>query len=334
MTPDPLKTHIVHEWKHGKPLLACGFDPSGRFLYTTSEDFTMQRWVVGDGAGQKTAWPAHDSWIRDIAFFPDGKTVVTAGCDDRLIFWPVEEAMPAPIREVVAHKGWVRSVDVSPDGKLVASGGADRFVRVWTADGKLVHELTGHERDVYRVIFTPDGDHLLSGDLDGKVHQWACGSGKLARSFDAAALHSYNAGQRVHFGGVRGLAISPDSKLLACCGLHKATNPLGAVHEPLIELFDWDTGKKVRSQPAPGVKGVSWDVTFLSDGIEVTVSGGTSGGFLLFFKPAEEKPFHKFQLKNTTRDMAMHPDGITIATTHHDGVVRVSRMAAPLPAAS
>ena len=327
MTLDPKQTHVVREWKHGKPMIACCFDPQGRFLYTTSEDYSMQRWLMSDEKGEKkTAWPAHDSWIWDLAFFPDGETVVTAGCDDKIIFWPTGEATPKPIREVSAHKGWIRSVDINRDGSLIATGGHDRFVRLWSPDGQLVREFKGHERDVYSVLFHPDGKHILSGDLDGKVIQWSIADGMQVRTFDAKGLHSYNTGQRVHFGGVRGLAIHPDKSLLACCGLHKATNPLGAVHEPLIELFSLKDGKKVRAQ-ADGIKGVSWDVEFLADGSEVTVSGGTSGGYLLFFKPGEEKAYHKFKLKNTAKGMSVHPDGLTIATTHHNGTIQISRMA-------
>ena len=329
MKLDQTKTHVVHQWKHGKPLLACAFDPSGQFLYTTSEDFSIQRWLMSDAKGEKkTAWPAHDSWIRGLMACPDGKTMISAGLDDRLMFWPTGEATPKPIREVVAHKGWIRGLDINKDGSLIATGGADRMVKLWSADGKLVREFKAHERDVYSVLFHPDGKHLLSGDLDGKVHQWAIKDSKIARTFDASALHSYNKGQRVHFGGVRDMAINADSSLLACCGLHKATNPLGAIHEPLIELFDWKSGKKVRSQPSAGVRGSAWKVAFLSDGTQVIVSGGSGGGYLLFFKTGEDKPFHKFKLKNTARDMAIHPDGVTIATTHHDGYVRVSRMVA------
>lgn len=329
MKLEPSKTHVVYQWKHGKPLLACGFDPTGRFLYTTSEDFSIQRWIMSDTkAEKKTAWPAHDSWIRALAFFPDGKTLVTAGCDDRLFFWPVDDPTPKAVREVVAHKGWIRGIDINADGTLIATGGSDRAVKLWSAEGKLVREFAGHERDVYSVLFHPDGKQLLSGDLDGKVHQWTIADGKLVRTFDAKALHSYNTGQRVHFGGVRGLALNKDTSLLACCGLHKATNPLGAVHEPLVELFDWKKGTKVRAQPASGLKGSGWKVQFLDDGTEVCVTGGTSGGYLVFYKSGEEKPVHKFKLKNTTRDMAIHPDGVTVATTHHDGYVRISRMAA------
>ena len=59
-------------------------------------------------------------------------------------------------------------------------------------------------------------------------------TGAVVRKFDAGPLHTYEAGQAVHFGGVRTMGFNRDAKLLACGGLHKATNPLGAVHEPLV----------------------------------------------------------------------------------------------------
>lgn len=324
MSLDPKQTHVLHEWKHGKPLIACSFDPTGRFLFTSSEDYSLQRWSLEDGS--KVAWEAHESWIRDIAFLPDGETVITAGCDDRIIFWPVAGDTPQPRTEVVAHKGWIRSIDVNKNGTLIASGGNDHLVKLWDPNGNLVRVLTGHESHVYSVFFHPNGEVLLSGDLAGKVHQWEIQSGKLMRSFDAKDLHTYNSGQKVHYGGVRDIAISADNRTLAFIGLHKATNPLGAVNEPLVILFDWAKGESIRKQPAEGVKGIGCQVEFLADGSEVCASGGSGGGYLVFFKPADEKPFHKLKLKDTTRDMSLHPDGLQVATAHWDGHVRISRM--------
>ena len=62
------------------------------------------------------------------------------------------------------------------------------------------------------------------------------------------------------------------------------------------------------------------------EGSEVCASGGGGGGYLIFFKPTEEKPFHKLKLKDTARDMSLHPDGLQVATAHWDGYVRISRM--------
>jgi WD40 repeat protein len=323
---DPKQTHLLWQWKHGSPLIACCFDPKSRFLVSSSENYTLQRWDMP--SGKKTAWEGHESWVRDLAFLPDGETLISAGSDDTVILWNnLTSDKPTPRATIKAHAGWVRSVSVSPDGTLIASGGNDKLVKLWkAADGSPVRTMEGHEGDVYSTFFHPDGKTLLSGDLMGKVHQWEMASGKLVRTLDAKDLHTYNGGQRVHYGGVRGMALSPDGKTLACCGLYKATNPLGAVNEPLVLLFDWESGKKSKSLSANGVRGIGWDNVWLSDGSVLCASGGGGGGFLLFWKPDAEQPYHKFKLPNTARDMSLSPDGLLVATAHHDGQLRVSKM--------
>lgn len=326
MNADPKQAHVASQWKHGRPLIACAFDPAGRYLFTSSEDYTLQRWEMAGGA--KTAWPAHDSWINDIAFLPDGQTVITAGCDDRLIYWPTADEKPAPIRTVEAHRGWVRCLSVSPDGKMIASGGNDNLVKLWdAADGKLIRQFEGHPLNVYSTLIHPDGKTLLSGDQGGELRQWNIADGKLVRTFDAKELLTDNR-QGVRYGGVRGIAVSPDGKHVACCGLHKATNPLGAVNEPIVLQFDWGSGKKVRTHVASGVRGIAWQVFYLSDGTLVTGSGGSGGGYLIFWKPEGEKELHKLKLPDTLRDMDLHPDGLQLATAHHDSQVRITRLTA------
>ncbi len=95
------------------------------------------------------------------------------------------------------------------------------------ADGTLVKEMAGHEKQVYSVTFHPDGKSLFTGDLGGSVRQWDTAAGTELKKLDAAALYSYNGGQGVDFGGVRSLAVSADGKFIAAGGLHKASNPLG-----------------------------------------------------------------------------------------------------------
>ena len=124
------------------------------------------------------------------------------------------------------------------------------------------------------------------------------------------------------------MSLSPDGKYLACSGLYKATNPLGAVNEPMVMLFQWEGRKKVRSLVTDGVKGVAWRVVFLPDGTLVGASGGSGGGFLLFWKPDQDKTFHKFKLPDTARDLDVHPDGLQVATVHFDRHVRINRMTA------
>lgn len=324
---DPAQTHIAVEYKHNSPLICCRFDPLGRFVFATAEDNSIQRWTLG--SDKPAAYVGHDSWVKSLCFSRDGETLISGGCDGALIWWPVSGDKTEPVRKVDAHHGWIRFVATSPDGKLIATAGNDRSVKLWTiADGKLVREFLGHESHVYSVCFHPSGEFLLSGDLRGVVKQWKIADGSVVRTFDSKPLHSYNGGQGVDFGGVRTIAISADQKRLACGGLHKAENPLGAVHDPLVLEFEWESQKLIQSHVADNVKGVAWRVCYHPDDFLLGVSGGSTGGVLLFWKASQEKEFHRFGLPSLARDLDLHPDGIQVATAHFDHVLRISRMAA------
>lgn len=328
MPTDPTKAAVANDWAHARPLVSCRIEPSGRFAFAGSEDFTVRRFNLADGANIGLA--GHESWVKAIAFAKDGSQVITCGYDGRMIWWPVEGDAPQSIRTVEGHHGWIRAAVVRPDGTLLATAGNDLVVRLWNiADGSLVKELPGHEKPVWSLAWHPEGKFLLSGDLAGVIKQWDVETAQVARTFDAKPLHTYEGGQQVDFGGVRALSFSPDGKFLAAGGLHKGTNPLGAVHEPLVMLFDWSAGTLVRSHITEGIPGGGvWSVRHLTDGTLVAASGGSSGGILLFFKPDADKETHRFGLPNILRDMDLHPDGTRIATAHHDGHLRVTSVVA------
>ena len=325
---DPVQSHVAVQWPHTSPLIACRFDRKGRFVFASAEDNSVQRWDLA--SGNNVGYAAHDSWVFAIAFSQDGETVITGGGDGRLIWWSTATDKPEPIRKLDAHRGWIRSTSVSPNGQWIASGGNDNVLRIWNvADGALVRELSGHPGNIYSLLFHPDGQFLMSGDLKGEVRQWEVNTGALVRTFDAKTLSSTNAaGQGVDFGGVRSLGISVDKQHLACGGTHNASNPLGAVHDPIVLLFDWNSQKLLQSHVAADLKGSVWRSVFHRDGYLIGANGGSSGGQLLFWKADQAKEFHRFGLPSILRDMDLHPDGMQIATSHHDRHVRITRMAA------
>jgi WD40 repeat protein len=325
--------HVAAEWPHDRPLVTCRFDPTGKYVFCGAEDALVQRYALADGARTLLAG-GHESWVYALAFSKDGATAISGGADGKIAWWEAAAEKPAPVRSIEGHKGWTRTLAVSPDGAHLASGGNDGMVRLWNvADGKPVSELAGHGRPVYSVAFHPQGKFLLSGDLMGVVKQWDLASGKEVRAFDAAPLHTYEGGQRVDYGGVRGLTVSPDEKWLAAGGLYKGSNPLGAVNEPLVLLFNWESQKIERQQIAEGLtqatlRGLTW----VADGSLMGMSVGPSGSHLLFWKPDADKDYFRFALPGIARYADLHPDGLQVATACFDRKVRIIRLAAaPAP---
>jgi WD40 repeat protein len=189
-------------------------------------------------------------------------------------------------------------------------------------------ELPGHELPVYRVLFTPQGRTLISADLRGVVIEWDHRPGKEARRLDAGKLSKHNAGgQGIDYGGVRDLSLSADGKYLACGGLIEASNPLGAISNPAVLVFDWQTGQESKLlRPKENVLGLVWGLRFHPAGFLIAASGGNAGGHLWFWKPDQINELFKLAFPNTARDMDLHPDGMRVATAHHDGKVRLSFM--------
>ena len=325
-TVAPEKAHIAREFVQKAPLIACRFDPKGRFVFATAEDRSILRWDLE--SGKAASFNGHDSWVFALGFHPDGQTLLTGGGDGRLVWWPAADESPKPVRSIDAHQGWIRSIALSPDGRTVATCGNDRIVRLWSFDdGRKLMELPGHERPVYRATFAPDGKTLVTADLRGLVIEWDYRPGKEVRRLDAAKLSKYDAGQGVDYGGVRDVSFSADGKRLACSGLIEASNPLGAISNPAVLLFDWESGKETLLQrPKEDVKGVAWGVRFHPAGFVIAVSGGNGGGFLWFWKPDQVNEFTKLNLGNTGRDLDLHPDGLRVATAHHDGKVRLTAL--------
>lgn len=325
---DIQKARIVHDWTYERPLLAARIDPQGQFVITSGENGLLQKFSIP--AGEVQVFPqVHQSWIQGLAIDPAGKIAVSGGGDGKIVWWDLSSSPPAVIRTVDAHQGWVRTLAISPDGRLLASGGYDAKVHLFElGSGQLIRTWTDHAMNVYAVRFFPDNRRLATGDLKGVIAIRDCESDQPPVSLDGAPLHSFNEGQKVNFGGVRCLAIDPQMQYLAAGGLHKSSNPLGAVHEPLALQFSIADQKLLHSHVAEGIPGGGlWNLHYLPDGHLLGVSGGSTGGFLLFWKLGQDLTVHKFQLPALARDMDVTTNGQLVVTSHHDRHVRITTLA-------
>jgi WD40 repeat protein len=337
---EPEQTHAGAQWKHARPLTACRFDPSGKYVFTGAEDNLVTRWDIATGAATPLA--AHDSWVRAIAFTPGGDTVITGGYDGRVIWWPAAADKPEPIRKLEpAHQGWVRALAVSPDGTRLVSVGNDNLVKLWdVADGRLVAELAGHESHVYNVAFHPTDGTFVTCDLKCNLKQWDLAAGTSRRDLTAAALHKYDTTFRADIGGARSIAFARDGKQLALGGMTNCSNAFAGIGNPAIVVLDWETGKPVvQYEGKEKINGIAWGLRQHPDGFWVGLSGGGGGGWFYFWKdvpmgatsaqPADKitaQEFFKFKLPDSGRDLDLAPDNLRLAVAHADGNLRLYQL--------
>ncbi|MEX2174105.1 MAG: hypothetical protein WD872_07070 [Pirellulaceae bacterium] len=321
---DPTKTHVGPAWKHARPLTACRFDPTGKYVFTGAEDNLLTRWDLASGAATPLA--THDSWIRAIACSPSAGVVYSGGYDGRLVWWPIDGEKPEPRRKLdPAHQGWVRALALSPDAARLASCGNDKLVKVWdAADGTLIVELAGHESHVYNAAFHPTDGSLVSCDLKGVLKQWDVAAGKASRDMAATALYKYDDSFRADIGGARSIAFSTDGKQLALGGITNVTNAFAGIGNPAVVVLDWESGQPVvQYEGKDKINGTIWGVRQHPAGFWIGLSGGGGGGWLYFWKEAAAPEFFKFKLPDTGRDLDLSPDGRSVAVAHFDGHLRL-----------
>ena len=138
-------------------------------------------------------------------------------------------------------------------------------------------------------------------------------------------------------GGARDLHFKPDGTQWASAGITKVTNSFAGIQDPIIVLFDWETGKEVKQLKSAddNVKGVAWGVRFHPEGFIIGAIADKSGkGELWFYNPDEEKAFHTMKLPSAARGLDLLSDNRRIAVAHADGHVRLYSMTAATAAST
>jgi hypothetical protein len=147
--------------------------PSELLLYTVAVPWPQPQRIAN----------AHKDVILDLAFSPDGRTLVSSSYDTQVRFWNVAELKE--VRTLKEHSDSVYGVAFSPDGTLLASVAADRAVKVWdAAGGRLLYTLGESTDWLYTVAWSPDGKHLAAAGVDKSIRVWRVGTegGKLVHS--------------------------------------------------------------------------------------------------------------------------------------------------------
>jgi WD40 repeat protein len=167
---------------HEVGVLALAYGPSSApdLLASAGADGWVRVWDSDRDDPARWALPGHVGEVEDVAFLPDGRTLISAGSDGTARVWDV--VVGRLVRIFRGDAGPLQALAVAPDGRRAAAACGDGTVLVWDVrTGRRVLgplDLDGIADDV---AFSPDGSWLAAGGstrgAGGTVAVWDAASG-------------------------------------------------------------------------------------------------------------------------------------------------------------
>jgi WD40 repeat protein len=276
----------VVELNQGAPVhTSVTFSPDGNFLVTPGNDHTIRVWTTG--AWQPAAvLRGHSGRVESLKFSSDGSLLVSSSDDGTARLW--EAGTWRSLSALLRHTMPIYDLAVSPDGRYVVTTAKDSRARIWEVDpgaGDDVTQIDGSTEnglaDALPTVYSADGKLLAVRSAANIVEiREAASLRKIAElgrgnflGFSPDGKYAFKTGFKPYVRGakfdaemwntqtwekaadlpdhsdvIRGIAFSPDGRLVATVG---------------GELHVWETGTGrsiiVLNDPA-------WRAVFSPDG--------------------------------------------------------------------
>ena len=157
-----------------------------RYVATAGYDNQVILWDARTGSSIERG--SHDQLANQCRFSPDGRFLITASSDYTVRVWNVPQMrLHAVLGE---HKDDVPMAAPHPTEAMIATACYDSRIRVFDYDGRLIHEVGGHDAPIESVEWSAEGTHLISSGDDGTIRRWPVTVAGRPETFDLGNMET------------------------------------------------------------------------------------------------------------------------------------------------
>lgn len=230
---------------------------------------------------------AHSGAASEVAFAPDGHTLISVGRDKTVALW--DTTTRRRMAALSAHDTWLKAMALSHDGTTLATGGDDQRLVLWDFPSRTpIASLVGHTGVIRELAISPDGHTLATAGGNRTLILW-----DVVTRTRLATLTGHTGDQ------IKALGFSADGRTLASAGDDKS-------------ILLWDMPSRTVRARLLGHQTMIYSLAFSPTG--TLLASASEDGRILLWDTA--KPPMSRQLGDGVNDVAFTSDGHTLATAN------------------